>query len=115
MDIDYSVYYISPSDRIECMLVCSLNSSINWIEEGMKMATWTYNKVGEGEAGSVNDVFRKYSVLRIDRRRKHTMRSIGLGDIIVFSDTPWIVTAFGFVMVPDILWNKISSNLGKNE
>ena len=115
MAIDYSVYYIDPSDRIECMLVCSLNSHINWAEEGMKMATWSYNIVGKGEAENISEVFRKYSVLNIDRRKKHTMRSMGLGDIILFGDTPWIVTAFGFVRVPSILWSKISSDWEQNE
>ena len=102
----YVVYYIDSKDRIECMLTCSLNSRINWCEEGLKMASWKYNVVDEGESESLNDIFRKYSTLNLDRRRKSHRRTINIGDAILFGDEPWIVTAFGFVRIPFVLWEK---------
>ena len=103
----YAVYYIDSKDRIECMRACSLNGCINWCEDGLKMATWKYNPIDEGEAENLNDVFRKYSTLNLDRRRKSHRRTINMGDVILLGEEPWIVTAFGFVRVPMVLWEKI--------
>lgn len=104
---EYIVYYIDSECRVECMLVCSLNTRIDWCEEGLKMASWKYNEVARGESDSLNDIFRRHSVLDIDRRRKQNRRAIGIGDVIVLGDQPWIVTAFGFARIPDILWDKM--------
>lgn len=104
---DYAIYYIDNSNRIECMLVCSLKKKIDWCEDGLRIATWKYNIVGRGKAESLNDVFGHYSVLNIDKRRKVQRRSASIGDIIVFDGEPWIVAAFGFNRVPDILAEKI--------
>ena len=104
---EYTVYYIDSKFRVECMLVCSLNARIDWCEEGLKMASWKYNEVARGEAENLNDIFRRHSVLDIDRRRKQNSRAMGIGDVIVLCDQPWIVTAFGFAKIPDILWSKM--------
>jgi len=103
----YSAYYVADENRLEAMLVCSLNHRIDWCEDGMKLVTWKYNLVDEGEADDINEVFRRKSELRIDRRRKRQVRSINLGDIIVFDGVPWIVGAFGFFRIPDILFEQV--------
>ena len=104
---DCRIYYADKASRIESMLVCSLRKSIDWCEEGLRIVTWKYNIVGRGKAESLNDVFRHYSILNIDRRRKKQTRTVNIGDIIVFDEEPWIVTAFGFLRIPDILAEKI--------
>ena len=104
---DYAIYYVDDSSRLECMLVCSLKKSIDWCEDGLRITSWKYNVVGHGQAESLNDVFRHYSVLSIDRRRKKQRRTVSIGDIIVFDNEAWIVSAFGFSRVPSILAEKI--------
>jgi hypothetical protein len=103
----YSIYYVDDANRIESMLVCSLKKNIDWCEDGLRVVTWKYNIIGRGRAESLNDVFRHYSVLNIDRRRKKQLRTVNIGDIIVFDDDVWIVSAFGFLRVPSILAEKI--------
>ena len=105
---NYELYYIGKDSRIECMLVCSLKRRIDWAEDGLKLASWKYDRVAAGKADSINDVFKRHSTLNIDRRRKKQRRSANIGDVIVFDGVPWIVCAFGFTRVPDILWSKIS-------
>ena len=72
----------------------------------MKFASWTYRNVARGESESISDVFRKFSVLNIDKRRKHQIRAMCLGDVILFDDEPWIVSGFGFTKIPMCLWAK---------
>ena len=103
----YSIYYVDDANRMESMLVCSLKKNIDWCEDGLRVVTWKYHIIGRGHAESLNDVFRHYSVLNIDRRRKKQLRTVNIGDIIVFDDEAWIVSAFGFLRVPSILAEKI--------
>lgn len=102
----YEIYFIDKQNRLQSMLVCSLRRKIDWCEDGLKFVSWKYNFITSGNAENINDVFKKYSILNIDHRKKKQIRSINLGDIIVFDDTPWIVSAFGFSKIPDILWQK---------
>ena len=104
---EYAIYYVDNANRMECMLICSLNRRIDWCEDGLRIVTWKYNMVGHGKAESLNDVFKHYSVLNIDKRRKKQVRTVNIGDIIVFDDETWIVSAFGFLKVPEILAEKI--------
>jgi hypothetical protein len=103
----YSIYYVDDANRMVSMLVCSLKKNIDWCEDGLRVVTWKYNIIGRGRAESLNDVFRHYSVLNIDRRRKKQLRTVHIGDIIVFDDDAWIVSAFWFLRVPSILAEKI--------
>lgn len=102
----YSVYYISKENRLDAMMACSMHSDIDWCEEGLKFASWTYMKVAGGESESLSDVFKRFSTLNIDRRRKNQIRAMCLGDVILFDDEPWIVSGFGFAKVPMCLWAK---------
>lgn len=104
----YEIYYVAKENRLESMMVCALNSEIDWSENGLHIMSWTYNKVAGGKGRSLDSVLKKYSVLKIDRRKKKQMRSICIGDIIVFDGVPWIITGFGFSAVPDFLWNEIA-------
>ncbi len=104
---DYAIYFVDTPNRLECMLICSLRKSIDWCEEGLRIVTWKYNMIGHGKAESLNDVFKHYSVLNIDKRRKKQTRTVNIGDIIVFDGDAWIVSAFGFLKVPAILASKI--------
>ena len=105
----YEIYYVSKENRLESMMTCSLSGSMDWCENGLKIVSWAYNKVASGKADNINDVFKKYLVLNIDRRKKKQMRTICIGDVIVFDGTPWLVTGFGFSSIPDILWKMITS------
>ena len=107
MKKDYAIYYVDDSNRIESMLICSLKRTIDWCEDGLRIVTWKYNMVGRGQADTLNAVFRHYSELNIDRRRKKQRRTVNIGDIIVFDGEAWIVSAFGFVRIPEILSRKI--------
>lgn len=104
----YELYYVNKGDRLESMMICSLCRDIDWCENGMRIVSWSYNKVAGGDAGSLGDVFKKYSTLNIDRRRKKQLRTICVGDVIVLDGQAWIVTAFGFSLVPDVLWKKVN-------
>ena len=111
----YELYYVAKVNRLESMITCSLNSSINWCEDGLRIVSWSYNMVASGKSESIEDVFRKYSHLNIDRRRKKQIRSICIGDVIVFDGVPWIVTGFGFSQIPDFLWKKVIDNAEKGK
>lgn len=105
--MQYEIYYIDKKNRLEAMLVCSLKSRINWYEEGLKMVSWSYHKIESGQSDSLKDIFKKYSVLRYDKRRKKQFRTMSIGDIIFFDDKVWIVSSFGFIKVPDIIWEHL--------
>lgn len=104
--MNYELYYIDKSNRIECMLICSLKNRINWLEQGLKLVTWKYDLIFNGNAENLQEIYKKHSILNIDKRKKKQLRTINIGDIIKFNDDIWILTAFGFVKVPDILWEK---------
>ena len=103
----YELYYVDKSNRLECMLTCSLKKQIDWAEDGLKLVSWKYNLICKGEADNLNDIFKKFSVLNIDKRKKTQLRTINIGDVIIFDGIIWIVSAFGFVKVPNILWNRV--------
>lgn len=103
----YKIYYVDNANRIESMLVCSINKRIDWCEDGLRIVTWKYNMIGCGQAETLNDVFKHYSILNIDKRKKKQTRTVNIGDIIVFDEEPWIVSAFGFLKIPEILAEKI--------
>lgn len=114
----YEIYYIDRQFRIECMLACSLNGNIDWNEEGMQMASWKYNFICRGKGDDLDGIFRKHSELNFDRRRRVNHRSMNLGDVIVLDGEPWIVCAFGFSRVPQVLWREaavesVDSSRGK--
>lgn len=103
----YEVFYVDKSNRIEAMLVCSLKKNINWYEDGLKLVSWKYYKTHTGQAESLNKIFVLYSSLKIDKRRKQkAVRTINIGDVILFDGNPWIISSFGFVRIPQILWEK---------
>ena len=105
--LPYEVYFINKSNRIECMLVCTLKRNIDWYESGLRIVSWKYKKTHSGNAQSLNEIFNRHSRIEFDKRRKVQLRTIGIGDIILFNDIPYIVSAFGFVQVPDVLWERI--------
>ena len=89
------------------MLLCSLKQHINWCEQGLKFVSWCFDKIESGNADNLNQIFKKYSTLSYDKRKKKQRRTISIGDIIILDDTSWIVSSFGFVRIPEILWNKV--------
>lgn len=107
LKMKYEIYYVDKKSRIECMLIFSLMKKIDWCEDGLKIVTWEYTKIAEGNADNLNQIFKKHSILNIDHRKKKQTRSINIGDIIFFDEEPWIISSFGFRKIPDILWKKI--------
>jgi len=108
MKVPYEVYFINKANRIECMLLCALKRHINWYESGLRIVSWKYKKVHSGASETINDVFNKHSRLEFDGRRKVQLRTIGIGDVIVFNGNPYIIGAFGFLEVPMLLWERIA-------
>lgn len=108
--MQYEIYYIDKDNRLEAMLLFSLKSKINWCEEGLKLVSWKYNKIEKGQDKNLQSIFKKYSILRFDKRRKKQFRTINIGDIILFDDKVWIVSSFGFAQIPDIIWDKMVKN-----
>lgn len=106
--MEYEIYYVKKENRLEAMLLCSLKSKIDWCEEGLKFVSWNYEKIERGKAESLQSIFKKYSVLKYDKRRKNQFRTINMGDIILLDDTPWIISSFGFLRIPEILWKKVT-------
>lgn len=104
---NYELFYVDKSNRIECMLVCSLKKRIDWCEDGLKLASWKYELISKGKADNLNEIFKKHANLNIDHRRKKQIRTINIGDIIFFDGEAWIISAFGFVKVPQFLWKKV--------
>lgn len=108
MKVPYEVYFISKANRIECMLLCALKRRIDWCESGLRIVSWKYKKVHNGVSETINDAFNRHSRLEFDGRRKIQLRTIGIGDIIVFNGNPYIIGAFGFLEVPMLLWERIA-------
>lgn len=104
----YELYYVDKSNRLQCMITCSFNRKIDWTQDGLKLVSWKYNLICKGQAEQLNDIFKKFSVLNIDKRKKKQIRTINIGDIILFDGEAWIISAFGFMKIPNILWNKIN-------
>ena len=105
--MEYEIFYIDKKNRFEAMLLCSLRSKIDWCEDGLKMVSWTYKRIESGNENSLKNIFKKYSVLRYDKRRKKQFRTMNIGDVIIFDDKIWIVSSFGFTQVPEIIWKRI--------
>lgn len=105
--MEYEIYYINKKNRLESMLLCSLKAKIDWCEEGLKFVSWEYEYIEKGSAKTLQDIFKKYSLLRYDKRRKKQYRTINMGDIILFDNEPWIISSFGFLRIPEILWRKV--------
>lgn len=103
----YELYYICPENRVECMVICALNNKINWCEDGLRILSWEFKYIYSGEAESLNSIFKKHSKIIIDKRRKENIRSINIGDVILLDNTPWIISSFGFIRIPDILFEKL--------
>ena len=102
----YELYYIDQKNRVQAMLICALKQRVNWCEEGLKFASWIFKSIEKGEAENLREIYKKHSILQYDRRRKNQLRTISVGDIIVFDGEPWMVSTFGFIKVPNILWEK---------
>ena len=77
---NYELFYVDKSNRIECMLVCSLKKRIDWCEDGLKLASWKYELISKGKADNLNEIFKKHANLNIDHRRKKQIRTINIGD-----------------------------------
>lgn len=105
---NYELFYIVGDKRLEAMLICSLARKIDWCEEGLKIVSWRYAKVSSGKAESLNEIFKKHSQLQIDKRRTKPLRTINIGDTIIFDGVAWIISSFGFIQIPEILFKKIS-------
>jgi len=91
-------------------MLCSFRKKINWLEEGLGVASWNYNYVKPMESESLQDVFHKLKHIEIDKRRKSFNRSINLGDVICVGSESWLITSNGFEKIPDIIWQKIIIN-----
>ncbi len=107
MNLPYETYFVDKKNRIECMLLCALKKHINWYESGLRIVSWNYKKTHSGNAENLNQAFNNHTRFEIDKRRKVQLRPIGIGDVIVFDGTPYIIGVFGFIQIPIILWNRI--------
>ena len=106
MNYTFDIYFIVKADRLEAMLTCSLKKKVDWCEEGMALASWSYEKIAEVQAEDISQAYGFYKDLNLDKRRKTPLRSIGIGDVICTGDEAWMVVAYGFILIPEILWKK---------
>ena len=106
----FTVYYADSQTRIQAMIMCSFNEKINWMQNGLGVVTFKFNKVCSLQANSLSQVYNKLKVLNVDKRKKKKNRTISVGDVICVQSQSWIVTSNGFQKIPWVLWEKVRKN-----
>lgn len=102
------VYFIGREDFREAMVMCAFRRDINWLEEGMSILSWKYNKVATVKRADKNIVYKHLRGWDGNARsRAAGHRSITTGDIVCSNGEPWLVTGGGWVRVPDIIWKRV--------
>ena len=102
------IYYVQKPYFKEAIRTFAFRNKINWLEEGMSVLSWKYNKVSNTDVSELNKIYSNYRAWdgnKSSRIAGH--RSISIGDIIVVGNNARIVIGGGFEIIPDIVWKKI--------
>ena len=107
----FSVYYVNDQDRVKAIQTFSINRKFKWAEQGIAMASWTYQKIADVEKPTIREVKKLFSELQFDRKRKTFQRTINIGDIVVCGNGVYVYTPVGWLRVPQVLWQKANKVL----
>ena len=107
MNQKYQIYFITKQYRIEAMMLCSFASRIDWVNNGLKIVSWEYQKGPLAFEKSLSDVYNNYKKISFNKKNKAVVRGINVGDVICLENEAWIITTCGFAKIPNILWDKI--------
>lgn len=91
------------------MMLCSFTNKINWVQNGLGIASWNYSLNKQLEANSLSQVYNICKSFKMDKRQKkqQKQRTISVGDVICVGSQAWLVTSRGFEKVPQILWKMV--------
>lgn len=108
MKILSQVYFITKPYFLEALTTFSFRSKVNWIEEGMSLLSWKYQKVSDS---SIQDLDQVYKFFKNwdgnDSSLSAGHRSISVGDIVLSGDKPYLVIGGGWVAIPQQIWKRI--------
>lgn len=96
-------FLVDKSNRREAIVLYSFCSSVDWAENGLSIASWDYKKGHVCQAADLKEAY-----LQLQKTRVGGARPVGIGDIICFNETPWLITGRGFVRIPEILWKRVT-------
>lgn len=103
----FSVYFVQDEHRVEAIKTFSVNRRFKWVEQGMLLASWSYQLIEELEKNSIKEVKDKFSDFTIGKRHKGFRRSINIGDVIVVQNNQaFVFTPLGWLLIPNVLWEK---------
>ena len=72
------IYFVQKSYLKEAIVTFSFKKKVDWLEEGLSILSWKYNKVGETEKLDFDEIYNDYKICDY----KNRYRSINVGDMI---------------------------------
>lgn len=106
----HTAYLVDNKFRSEAMMLFSFCKDIDWSENGLCIASWSYKRGGYCTTSSLSSSFRRFNNFMRTASGAGFQRSMSIGDIICVEDEPWIVTGSGFKRVPSLLWRHIDKS-----
>jgi len=101
------VFFVEKPYFKEAMMTFAFKDKVNWLEEGMSVASWKYRKVAEIDDLNIDSVYAKLRKWKGNVKSKTAgHRTIAIGDIVVVGKNVRIVTGRGWSVVPNVIWNK---------
>lgn len=105
---DTKVYYVDHTNFQEAMLTFAFRSKVDWLEEGMSIASWQYTKVASLDAVQLPDVVKYLHTWNGNPKSKVAgHRVVSVGDVIVVGSNAWMVLGRGWALIPNVLWKRV--------
>lgn len=102
----FDIFFIDSAFRAEALSLFLFRRRVNWTEEGLAIASWSFTKQGVVEAADIKEAFKLCRAIKTDKRLKSPRRGMSIGDVFVSGGDAWMVITVGFLKLPDIIWNK---------
>lgn len=102
----FEIYFLDKKHRTEALSLFLFRHRVDWTEEGLAIASWSFIEQPPVEAVDIKDAYKKCRAIKIDKRSKNPRRGMSIGDVIISGGNAWMVITVGFLKLPDIIWQK---------